>query len=513
MFDFHRYEEMLDQYGLEQLWKQICSVALHAHRADLTITDMPQSTPSAEKEIGTMIEGIAPSGYSELYEYGLAHVNKTSKKSLGQYYTPEDTCRFMASFLLDEVNAPDVAQVIEPCCGCGNLLMPLLSDSNANWDTIKEKLRIFDIDPIAIMITKMRIIIEFAAESATVSFSDIKSEVGDFLMNDMSIGEGDIVIMNPPYGKCDGSMYENYRTSNINDLYPLFLEKVAPARHAVSIVPQSFIGAGSYKTLRNALSDLSHGRIWAYDNVPAPMFNGRKHGIFNTNTSNSVRAAIIDSKRGNGKFAISPLIRWKAEERELLFDHSLSAIENAESTWSGEDPWGKVPCELEQLHKSSLSMPRLSFLISAAGRYSLDVPTSPRYFTSAAHKQLERGAKHVLLFDTFENMCLAYIILNSSWAYAWWRFYDGGITLTKSLIMDIPVPQNADMQSIISQAKRLFEQEAEYTVYKKNAGKMNENIKFPEKIVNENTRMLFPEASEHEIEAFKNMHSNSIEKE
>lgn len=512
MFDFDTYEKMLDQHSIELLWNHICFRALATNRPDLIITNAP-SYSFLDDSIDALFSDISLSTYSEIYEYGLAHVNKESKKKLGQYYTPEDTCEFMASLLGNEIYSPSIKRIIEPCCGCGNLLMPLFKDSTESWKSITEKLILFDIDETAILVTKTRLIAKYAPCGGTVSVNDISSLAGDFLKQDIVLGEGDVVIMNPPYGKCDGNVYEECATHAINDLYPLFVEKVSSAERAVSIVPQSFIGSNAYESLRGFMSDKSHGRIWAYDNVPSPMFNGRKHGIFNTNTSNSVRAAIIDSRSGRGGFKISPLIRWKAEERPALFEHSMSVITGVEKTWEGDKPWGKVPKELERMHDSALLYPPLSTLISKTGPYTLDIPTSPRYYTSAAKKNLDRGMKHVIRFESYENMCLAYLILNSSWAYSWWRFYDGGITLTKTLLMDIPVPQEHDIDKVIKQAEQLFEKEETCTVYKKNAGKMNENVKFDASDINSNNRILFPNARYEELSALKNMHRNSITQE
>ena len=42
-----------------------------------------------------------------------------------------------------------------------------------------------------------------------------------------------------------------------------------------------------------------NGEIYSFDNVPGNIFCGRKHGIFNTNTSNSVRAAITVVRKDN----------------------------------------------------------------------------------------------------------------------------------------------------------------------------------------------------------------------
>ena len=46
----------------------------------------------------------------------------------------------------------------------------------------------------------------------------------------------------------------------------------------------------------------------------------RKHGIFNNNTANSVRAAITLLKKSDDKkgFKITPMIRFKNEERNKL---------------------------------------------------------------------------------------------------------------------------------------------------------------------------------------------------
>ena len=63
-----------------------------------------------------------------------------------------------------------------------------------------------------------------------------------------------------------------------------------------------------------------NGFVVSFDNVPGNIFNGRKHGIFNTNTANSVRAAItvLNSSEQKKGFRISPMIRFKNEERKNL---------------------------------------------------------------------------------------------------------------------------------------------------------------------------------------------------
>ena len=69
------------------------------------------------------VDGVVSiSNFGELYEIGLAHVNKESKKELGKYYTPEDVATLMAKWL-DKLPGENVCDV---CCGVGNLILAYL---------------------------------------------------------------------------------------------------------------------------------------------------------------------------------------------------------------------------------------------------------------------------------------------------------------------------------------------------------------------------------------------------
>ena len=83
------------------------------------------------------------------------------------------------------------------------------------------------------------------------------------------------------------------------------------------IINSRFISGSKFYSLRKEMCDLGNGFIVAFDNVPGNIFCGRKQGIFNTNTANSVRAAItVLNRSGTLKgFRVSPMIRFKNEER------------------------------------------------------------------------------------------------------------------------------------------------------------------------------------------------------
>src|SRR5690606_10473578 len=55
--------------------------------------------------------------------------------------------------------------------------------------------------------------------------------------------------------------------------------------------------------------------------VPGTLFNGKKHGIFNTNTANGVRASITNIKRnGHNGFRLTHLIRFKTDQRRDIIN-------------------------------------------------------------------------------------------------------------------------------------------------------------------------------------------------
>lgn len=456
----------------------------------------------------------------EMYEYGLAHANKSAKKELGKYYTPQDAAHFMSEQLINRIEKSNIGctEYHEPCVGVGDLLMELLSVMESHGidirDIIVNHLHISDIDGTALAIAAERVRRAYGVSPASV-------EQMDFLLDGKDMDGNDAVIMNPPYGRTAQYDDTDLRTRSIRDFYPMFIEKTIGAGCSVTIVPQSFIGAESYSLLREAMSDSAGGTIYAYDNVPACVFNGRKHGIFNTNHVNSTRAAIIEAESGlaGTGYTVSPLIRWRAAERERLFDASRAAVEESRNVQSGDSPWRKLPDSLVPLFDSLSDSATIGDIASAGGKFTLTVPASIRYYVTASFRDLSRSSKHVLHFDTEDAANAAYIALNSNLAYAFWRAYDGGITITSSLLSRIPVPIiDASGDFIDSEiGKQIGERAAELRAMedscvsvKMNAGKPNENIKFGDAVLFKNTEIILPDATDAELQAMHDYRSPSL---
>ncbi|MBQ3825840.1 MAG: N-6 DNA methylase [Spirochaetaceae bacterium] len=286
----------IEQNGLSQTWAWICEYVL---------------------EHGENTDFLHVKNFGEMYEIGLAVQDKIQKKNNGQYYTPEDVALVMSEWIdsLDGENICDVA------CGTGKLILTYL-DFIGNEQAKKliqdGRLYLYDIDSIALKICTTSILLKYG--------KDLKDKIhiidGDFLSAKNNLPENCKVISNPPYAAIQQIGFDWKETQVLNDsheLYSCFMEKIIKnCNSAVIITPYSFISGAKFYSLRTILNQCN-GEIYSFDNVPGTIFCGRKHGIFNTNTSNSVRAAITVLRKDNcDGFRLTPLIRFKSTERKEL---------------------------------------------------------------------------------------------------------------------------------------------------------------------------------------------------
>src|SRR5690625_5214914 len=100
----------------------------------------------------------------------------------------------------------------------------------------------------------------------------------------------------------------------------------------------------------------------------------------------------------------------------------------AERKTGPANEWVKLPSALAGLWDRLSDAPvRLQDLVvPEATEYSLTIGLTPRYYISAAYRDLERGSKAVLHFRAAEDRDRAALALNSSVPYLWWRALDGG---------------------------------------------------------------------------------------
>jgi hypothetical protein len=302
------------------------------------------------------------------------------------------------------------------------------------------------------------------------------------------IPKHDFVIVNPPYLATDIDV--RFETSKAGDLYAYFLENIIKtSRGFISITPQSFTNAAKFSSLRKLLlKNYENLRIYTFDNVPANIFKGIKFGSKNSNQANSIRASIIIAKEGRGKRRITSLIRWRSSEREVLFknlDKFLSDVPLSETYFP------KVSRDYKKLYMQVKDLGTLGDICSSTRtKYALHVPSAPRYFIPALKKPVQRASQKTLYFHSSEDRDYAYLLINSSFMYWWWRVRDGGMTLSLETISTLPLLKfRTDSNLILA----LEKSEKTNKVYKQNAGAAQENVKHPKELMNHLNKVVIPE--------------------
>lgn len=466
-YTIERYYKDLDNKGLKKTWDYLLNKIFN----DELISDK-----------------FIPDNFGELYETGLAYVNKIDKKEAGKYYTPKDVSILMSKWLL-ELESENVCDV---GCGTGNLILSYL-ELIGKEETIElinnGHLFLYDMDEVALKICKYTIALKYGKEL----LAKINAKHCDFLSKKVRLPKNSKVISNPPYYKITkfGDDWNNTKVLiDSRELYSCFMEKIiTQSDKSVIITPYSFIGSGKFYSLRQLMNNYS-GFVVSFDNVPGNIFNGRKHGVFNSNKGNSVRAAItvVNNNDVNKGFRFSPLIRFKTEERDKMLNNAFLENlinENSQLVDSKKKSYYKCHKELMNILEKweLLSDQKMGNLISSKDGSKIYVPTTCRYFTVGAKRNLQRDGKRVINVVNKEKYNYIYCMLNSSFAYWYWRLYDGGINCPLTIINNIPVFYNIlnefQKNEINKIAEEMQKNEEKYLTYKMNAGKNQENLKFP----------------------------------
>ncbi len=488
----------LDELGIEKTWDRICSYVM---------------------QYGDNSGFLQIDRFGEMYEIALALIDKEGKKRSGQYYTPEDVTALMNRWFM-QIPGENVCDV---GCGTGCLILKyleLIGEKKALEMILGGHLYLYESDPLALRICHCAIRARYEIEDEGV----IHCILGDFLSSKIHLPQDAKVIINPPYAAIKGNTDEWEKTAVYKEsmeLYAVFMEKIFKEAHsAVIITPFSFVSGTKFYQLRKCMCEQGSGFIVSFDNVPGNIFCGRKHGIFNSNTANSGRAAITVFRKGRKKgYRVSPLIRFKNEEREnLLKPRVLESIlpKNYQTVNEEKTRFAKVSMQMEGIYDTWMQYSQKTIAdlaLTGEGEYRLEIPNTCRYFTTASAGKLKRAGSIVLHAKDKDSYDFLYCFANSSFLYWWWRIYDGAITYSLKLLLSVPLPYDA----LTAQDRVFFEEtrsemeqkERDYIIKKKNAGEVQENVKFPElyrKKINE--RILQILKREEDASVLETIHQN-----
>jgi len=509
-FNSQKLDVLLDSEGLEKAWKRI--LLTHLKNSPKFSYILKDSKFKSTKELNEdFLSGMSIGEISVLYEYSVAKCNSTSRKSNGQFFTPDDVARFMAKFSKDF----EEGVWLDPCSGIGNLSWHLVDIQNNPEEFLLNRMILSDKDALALLIARVLLTKSFQNKNENLYF-DIEQnfKVYDFLSvadsgkldlfnsnSDLSsIPKHDFVIVNPPY--LATQVDSRFECGRAADLFAYFLENVIKSsRGFISITPQSFTNAGKFSGLRDLLTrNYENLTIFCFDNVPANIFRGIKFGSTNTNQANSIRAAIMVAKEGPGKQRITSLLRWKTSERETLFKDAskfLSEVPlSVEFFPKVARDYAKVYLEFKDSRKL------LDIASSKATNFALFVPSAPRYFIPALKSSVKRASQRTLYFKNEKDQNLAYLLINSSFMYWWWRVRDGGMTLSLETLMSCPIP---DFEVNLKLVSLLEESEEVNKVFKMNAGESQENVKHPKALMTKLNKVVISDHAELLLE----LHNNS----
>lgn len=437
-----------------------------------------------------------------LYELGLEYRDNKAKKENGKYFTPKNVASLMSDYFVD-LESENVCDV---CCGTGNLILSYLEKlgRDKSRDLIKnKKLYLYELDSTALYICE-ELIYKIYGEDLR-GYINIVND--DFLNKEVTLPKNSKVIANPPYYKIveikdTWDITKNLKKSK--DLYSAIMEKILQtSEKSVIITPYSFVGSNKFYELRKIMNNYN-GFILSFDNVPGKLFN------------NYVRASITVTENKDNKmgYRVSPLIRFKTNEKErVLTRNSLDKIipSNYQIIDSKNKKYAKYHSDLEDVLMQwfEKSDKTIKDVIDEEGKL-ICFPNTCRYFTVGSQIDLERSGKYILnIKEEYYNE--VYALLNSSFAYWYWRVYDGGITYQKGLLYDLPLIDIKDKERLKEIVDIMKEKEKNYLVGTKNAGKVQENIKFPKEYIVELNNILLKELGvDRDSTIFDKVHSNTF---
>jgi hypothetical protein len=503
-------DSLISKNGLKKTWLTILYTHLNTQNKFSYVTKDPAflKIKPLKKDL---ISKLTIGEISVLYEYSVSLKDSKSRKSNGQFFTPDDVSEFMAKAAFNF----SPGTWLDPCSGIGNLSWHLAKMQKDPEQFILESLVLSDKDPLALLIARVIFTVSFqknyddlfyriSDKFISLDFLSVAHKNEETLFcNDDNLGmipDHDFVIVNPPYlaTKID----QRFETAKAGDLYAYFLENIIKtSKGFVAITPQSFTNAGKFQSLRKLLIEHYQSlSIYNFDNVPANVFKGYKFGSSNSNKSNSIRAAIVVAKPGPGSHKITQLLRWRSDERKLLFKNLDKFLSEVNLT---DNFFPKVGKPFGKLYADVSTLPTLkTILVSKKTKFSLHVPSAPRYFIPALMKPVKRTSQKTIYFATEEDRNLAYLLINSSFMYWWWRLRDGGMTLSLETLTSLPLLQRKVNDKLV---KELKNSELNSKVYKKNAGSMQENVKHPIKLISKVNKWLLPDY----FEDLTKLHGNS----
>ena len=187
-------------------------------------------------------------------------LHQDDKKRNGIFYTPYT----LVSDILKGYTFTENDTFLEPSCGSGNFVLYLLKEKNIDI----EKIYAFDVDEIAVFITKVNILLNIETNSYLT-----KIQNSDFLQLSNAffkqIGKINYVVGNPPYGKTD---FKNNKLKT-TEICSHFIDKsLNISENVILLIPQPILDVKKHKEIRKTLLSRTIKKIVYYKNIMSNVF-------------------------------------------------------------------------------------------------------------------------------------------------------------------------------------------------------------------------------------------------
>jgi adenine-specific DNA-methyltransferase len=178
-----------------------------------------------ENQIARLIEENAGNiDISSFYPASLYEnlLTDKEKKSLGQVYTPFEIIDKMINQVFEIKKINENTKILDPSCGGGYFLIEIYRHIRKTHPHIPKKHIVekmlfgFDIDDFSIFLSKMGLVFHTGLNDAKFNMHKV-----DFLVDDLDMGEFDIIMGNPPYigHKNTGTDYRSLIAQKYQDVY------------------------------------------------------------------------------------------------------------------------------------------------------------------------------------------------------------------------------------------------------------------------------------------------------
>lgn len=216
-----------------------------------------------------------------LYRVGADYESSLSdsyRNKEGIYYTPNDVVRDLFSASQEDVR---LATFCDPCCGSGNFIIRALE-----LGFKQENIYGYDVDPVAVEITKARIYGSCGYRSGNIKTVDFLS-----VTSNCESRKFDYIYTNPPWGKKlpkekKELLGTKFKSGSSLDTCSLFffacLERLSNNGKLGLLLPESFFNISTFETARLRALRLSVERLIDYGKA----FEGlvtKAHGIVISN--------------------------------------------------------------------------------------------------------------------------------------------------------------------------------------------------------------------------------------